>query len=64
MIRVTVMSGAYYGVELSGDTEKEMEQIEVFASEGTPVIIVGDLSDLEEMEIDPDSVQMVEREDE
>ena len=61
------MSGTLYGVEISGDDDdsvKEMAQINTFSQEGTPVIIVGELDDLEELGIDSDSVVMVDREEE
>ena len=67
MIRVIKMSGTFYGVEISDDDDdavKEMAQINIFAQEGTPVIIVGELDVLEELGIDPDSVVMVDREEE
>lgn len=67
MIRVVKMSGTLYGVEISGDDDdsvKEMAQINTFSQEGTPVIIVGELDDLEELGIDSDSVVMVDREEE
>ncbi len=55
------MSGKFYAVELSDDiSDDELEQINAYADEGTPVIIVGDLLDLEELDIDPDSVELVE----
>jgi len=61
MIRVIKMSGQYYGVELTDDLEKEMDEIAIFIREGTPVIIVEELEDLEELEIDSEVVEMVVR---
>lgn len=40
------MSGKYYGIEIDS-IEDDLENIECFVNEGTPVIITGDLSDLE-----------------
>jgi len=55
------MSGKYYGVKLTDDLEEEMEQIETFVNEGVPVVIVDDLTDLEELGINGD-VEMIEAE--
>ncbi len=55
------MSGKYYGTEIDLTDEKEIEEIEQFISEGTEVILVGDLEDLSS--INPDEVQMIKRED-
>ena len=48
MLRVVRMSGKYYGFDMSDESDREkMKQIEGFLDEGTPVILVNDLSDLE-----------------
>ena len=52
------MSGKIYGKRISSVTE-DAENIEIFASEGTPVIIVNSLEDLEELDIDVADVTMV-----
>ena len=62
MIRIVQLSGKYYGIELSNDKEKEMDEIIQFASEGNPVIIVDDLETLKDIGIF-DDVQMVDRND-
>lgn len=61
MIRVTKMSNKYYGVELTDDLEHEMKEIAGFVNEGTPVIIVHSIDELEEFDIYED-VTMVIRE--
>jgi hypothetical protein len=61
MLRVVRMSGKYYGFDMSDESDREkMKQIEGFLDEGTPVILVNDLSDLESLDIDPTEVKMVE----
>ncbi len=59
MIRVIKQSGRYYGLTVDIDSEEEQENIELFTSEGTPVILVNDIEDLEEIDIDPNEVEMV-----
>ena len=64
MIRIVKMSGKYYGTEIKFgffNSDDEIEQIEEFVNEGTPVILVNELQDLESLGIDPDDVQMVIR---
>ena len=60
MIRITKMSGKYYGIKLTDDLEKEFNDIEQFVSECTPVIIVDSLEDLESLDIYED-VTMIDR---
>jgi len=62
MIRVTKMSGKYYGIELTDDLGKEMEQIADFVNQGTPVIIINSKHELEDLDIYEDII-MVDRED-
>lgn len=38
-----------------------MEEIKIFAAEGSPIIMVHDLEDLVEINIDPSEVEMIER---
>lgn len=61
MIRITKMSEKFYGVKISTDDEREMEEIKIFAAEGSPIIMVHDLEDLVEINIDPSEVEMIER---
>lgn len=61
MIRITKMSGKYYGIEVSDDTEKEMEDIISFVEQGTPVILVNSIDDLEDIGIYDADVIMVGR---
>lgn len=61
MIRVTRMSGTFYGIDTDIWDDDEIENIEGFVLEGTPVILVESLEDLEALDIDPDDVQMVTR---
>lgn len=58
MIRITYMSGKYYGVKIHS-LMSDLENINVFVDEGTPVILVDDLESLEDSGIDPDDVEMV-----
>lgn len=46
MYRILNMSGTYYGVEFDELNEDEVEEIETFVNEGTPVILVEDIDDL------------------
>jgi hypothetical protein len=59
MIRITFMSGRYYGKKISSLNYKELEDINIFVNEGTPVILVDELESLENSGIDPDDVEMV-----
>lgn len=61
MYRVTIMSGNYYAVKMTKTSEKEFEEIETFACDGVPVILVADLEDLEYLDIDVNDVQLVVR---
>lgn len=54
------MSGKYYGIKLTDDLEKEMDDIQQFVNECTPVILVDSLEDLESLDIYED-VLMVDR---
>ena len=60
MIRVTKLHGTWYGIELSDDNEKEMDEIQGFVEQGTVCIIVDSLEDLESLGID-ENITMVER---
>lgn len=63
MIRITKMSGKFYGIELPDDPQDAMNEIEEFVSQGEPVIIVASVEDLSmHLDID-DDVIMVERTD-
>jgi len=61
MIRIVNMSGKFYGIEVDMNDE-EIDNIEQFTNEGTPVILVNDLSDLGIFDIDEDDITMVEPE--
>lgn len=52
------MSGKIYGTNISS-VISDAENIEIFTSEGTPVIIVNSLDDLEDLGINADDVVMV-----
>lgn len=61
MIRVTIMSGKYYGVEIGSEiSREEKENIETLVNEGNTVIIVNKLYDLHSLKINPDDVKMVD----
>lgn len=53
------MSGKWYGINSDLTDDDEIKNIEVFVSEGTPIILVNDLSDLEDLGIDASEVEMV-----
>jgi hypothetical protein len=56
------MSGKYYGFKFHDlHDDDELNEIETFVDEGTPVIIVADLDDLYELGIEPSHVEMVNR---
>lgn len=59
MLRVMKMSGKWYGINSDLTDDDEIKNIEVFVSEGTPIILVNDLSDLEDLGIDASEVEMV-----
>ncbi len=59
MIRVTRMSGKYYGINISSVRSDE-DNIETFTDEGTPCILVNSLEDLTELDIEPSEVEMVD----
>lgn len=46
MIRIVKMSNKYYGIEIDS-IEDDLENIKDFIDQGTPVILVNDLEDLE-----------------
>ena len=58
MIRITKMSGRFYGIKASS-VMADAHNIETFAKESTPVIIVDSLEDLEDLGIEADEVTMV-----
>lgn len=53
MYRVTGRSGKYYALEIES-IESDAENIEAYTETGDPVIIVGDIYDLENFGINPD----------
>ena len=59
MLRITKMSGSYYGVEFTNDFKKEMEEITTFVLEGTPVIIVDSEKDLQDLGILEDVTMVI-----
>jgi len=59
MLRITKMSGSYYGVEFTNDFKKEMEEITTFVLEGTPVIIVDSKEDLQDLGILEDVTMVI-----
>lgn len=60
MIRVVAQSGKYYGIEVDITSDHEIENINIFTGEGTPVILVQALSDLDNLGIDEDDVEMIQ----
>lgn len=55
------MSSGYYGKKLPyGIDREERENIDAFLEGGEPVILVNDLNDLEQMDIDPNDVKMMD----
>ena len=61
MIRIVKLSGKFYGYDMKDiDPEEVVEQIEGFTDQGDPVLLVNELRDLEEWDIDPSEVKMVE----
>lgn len=61
MIRIVKMTGKYYGLKIKS-IEDDMENIHDFTNEG-PIILVQDIEDLDQLDIDPTEVIMVEPED-
>ena len=63
MIHATKMSGTWYAVDVTElDQDEQNERISSFTSVGTPVILVGELEDLEEIGIELEEVRIVELE--
>lgn len=65
MFRVTKMSGTIYALEIEDDfrdvDEKELENIHLFASTGTPVVICDDLEDAAQLYgVDVNEIEVVE----
>ena len=48
MIRLVRMGGQWYGLEINRIDAQEMENIEEFVNEGSPVVFCYDLEDAEE----------------
>jgi hypothetical protein len=63
MKRVVKLSGQWYGIPLPDNTIEAFHEMASFAKEGTPVIMCSEYSDLEEIDIFADEIEMVERED-
>lgn len=62
MIRIVKLTGKYYGYEFNNlDNSDERENIQGFVDEGTPVILVDSLDDLESLDliIGKDEIVMV-----
>lgn len=59
MIRIVKLSGKLYGKKIAS-VDADIDNINTFVGEGTPVIIVEDLDDLVAFGIRFDSVNMVE----
>jgi len=59
MIRITRMSGHYYGKRVDLTDRDDREDINIFTDEGTPCILVNELEDLENLGIDASEVEMV-----
>ena len=53
---IVSLTGVLYAKELNLDLDKDFEWVKTFTSEGSPVILVNDLSDMEELGIEPDSI--------
>jgi len=60
MYRVTKMSGKYYAIEINS-IEEDAESIESFTNDSIPVIIVGELYELEKLDIYESDVELVEK---
>ena len=61
MIRVIKMQNKYYGLKVDITDEEEIENIKTFVSDGTPIILIESLDDLESIyDIHIDDVEMVD----
>lgn len=58
MYRVQKMSSGVFAVKIDS-VHLDSENIEIFVTEGTPIIIVDSLDDLEDFGIDPAEVEIV-----
>lgn len=57
------MSSKIYAVEVDIEEQEELDNLEQFVMEGTPVLYCEELSDLTAWNIDPDDVITVEKEE-
>ena len=58
MISIVKMSSGYYGKHFDLEDEVDRDGIDTFIQEGTPVILVSELQDLEEIGINPDDIEL------
>ncbi|MCL5266681.1 MAG: hypothetical protein M1469_01080 [Bacteroidetes bacterium] len=61
MIRITAMSGKFYGYEIDS-IEDDAENIEEFVHTGEPVLIVESLGDAQSFGVDINVIEMVDHE--
>jgi hypothetical protein len=68
MIRIVNLGRQYFGREVDLSNRVEVEDIERFTEEGSTVILIGSMEDLDQLppEIDllPEDIQMAEDDDE
>lgn len=59
MYKVLKMTSKFYAKKIDITDEDDIEDIESFTNEGTPVILVEDLQDLSILGINPENIEMV-----
>jgi hypothetical protein len=60
MYRVTRLTNKWYAVDFGDDIDDEAKgDIEIFAREGTPVVIVNDLADMEEFGVEENEITVI-----
>ena len=58
MIRITKMSGKFYGKEIDIMDEDDIDDIRIFVNECTPVIIVDSIEDFNEFGFDAELIMV------
>jgi len=59
MYKVLKMTSKFYAKKIDITDEDDIEDIESFTNEGTPVILFEDLQDLSILGINPENIEMV-----
>lgn len=58
MYRVIKMSGRFIAIKHDQNENADIDAVNTFTEEGTPIILVNEIEDLSELDIDPDDVEI------